>query len=52
MDATKTINTQITLPVKLYQLLAEQAQTHGNSISDEVTALLTPQKSANAPRAS
>ncbi|RUT05970.1 hypothetical protein DSM106972_031760 [Dulcicalothrix desertica PCC 7102] len=39
---TKTIDTQITLPVELYQLLAEQAKEHGNSISGEVTALLTP----------
>ncbi|GJD21224.1 No_hits_found [Rivularia sp. IAM M-261] len=37
-----TIDTQITLPVELYQLLAEQAKAHGNSISVEVTALLTP----------
>lgn len=42
MDVTKTIDTQVTLPVELYQLLAEQAQAHGNSISSEVTALLTP----------
>lgn len=49
---TKTIDTQITLPVELYQLLAEQAKEHGNSISVEVTALLTPQKRANASRAS
>lgn len=39
---TKTIDTQITLPVELYQLLTEQAKEHGNSISSEVTALLTP----------
>lgn len=38
----KTIDTQITLPVELYQLLTEQAKEHGNSISVEVTALLTP----------
>lgn len=39
---TKTIDTQITLPVELYQLLAEQAKAHGNSISSEVITLLTP----------
>ena len=42
MDATKAIDTQVTLPVELYQALALQAQVHGHSISGEIVALLTP----------
>lgn len=40
MDATKTIDAQVTLPIDLYQALAQQAQAHGNSISNEILALL------------
>jgi len=38
----KTIDASVTLPVELYQALIEQAQVHGYSVSDEITALLTP----------
>ncbi|MBE9257578.1 hypothetical protein IQ228_09490 [Dolichospermum sp. LEGE 00246] len=42
MKTTKTIDTSITLPIELYQALFQQAQAHGYSVSDEITALLTP----------
>jgi hypothetical protein len=42
MDSTKTIATQITLPIELYQAIAEEAQTHGQSVSSEIVSLLTP----------
>ncbi|MEC4812773.1 MAG: hypothetical protein SAK29_05800 [Scytonema sp. PMC 1069.18] len=42
MKATKTIDASVTLPIELYQALVQQAQAHGYSISDEITALLTP----------
>lgn len=41
MEAAKTMNTEITLPIELYQALVQQAQAHGYSISGEITALLT-----------
>ncbi|MBD2778074.1 hypothetical protein [Iningainema tapete] len=42
MEAAKTIDTQITLPIELYRAIVQQAQAHGSSISGEITALLTP----------
>ena len=42
MDAAKTVNTQITLPIELYQKLVQQAQAHQQSVSGELVALLTP----------
>lgn len=42
MDAAKTIDTQVTLPMELYQALIQQAQAHGQSVSGEIVALLTP----------
>jgi hypothetical protein len=42
MDVTQTINTQITLPIDLYQEIAKQAQAHGQSLSSEIVSLLTP----------
>ncbi|MGV0104140.1 hypothetical protein NSTCB13_02799 [Nostoc sp. DSM 114160] len=42
MKATKTIDASVTLPIELYQALLQQAQAHGYSLSDEITALLTP----------
>jgi hypothetical protein len=42
MDSAKTIATQITLPIELYQAIAEKAQTHGQSVSSEIISLLTP----------
>lgn len=41
MDAAKTIDTQITLPMELYQAIVQQAQEHGQSVSGEIVALLT-----------
>ncbi|PHJ61837.1 hypothetical protein VF14_19480 [Nostoc linckia z18] len=42
MKTTKTIEASVTLPIELYQALVQQAQAHGYSVSDEITALLTP----------
>jgi hypothetical protein len=42
MDAARTIDTQITLPIELYQAIAEKAQAHGQSVSGEIVSLLTP----------
>jgi len=40
MDITKTIDAQVTLPMDLYQAIAQQAQAHGHSVSNEIVALL------------
>ena len=37
-----TINTQITLPRELYEAIAKQAKVKGQSISNEISSLLTP----------
>lgn len=37
-----TIDTQITLPRELYEAIAKQAKVKGQSISNEITSLLTP----------
>jgi hypothetical protein len=42
MDAARTIDTQITLPIELYQAIAEKAQADGQSVSGEIVSLLTP----------
>ncbi len=42
MDFSKTIDTQITLPIDLYQVLSQNALAHGHSVSSEIVALLTP----------
>ncbi len=41
MDAAETISTQVTLPIKVYQVLSQQAQVHGKSVNSEIVALLT-----------
>lgn len=41
MEAAKTIDTSITLPIELYRAIVQQAQADGYSVSDEITALLT-----------
>lgn len=41
MEAAKTIDTSITLPIELYKAIVQQAQAHGCSVSGEITALLT-----------
>jgi hypothetical protein len=41
MDSAKTIDTQIALPVELYQAIVRQAQAHRNSVSGEIVVLLT-----------
>ena len=41
MEAAKTIDTSITLPIELYRAIVQQAQAHGRSVSGEITALLT-----------
>jgi hypothetical protein len=40
MDAIDTINTQVTLPIQLYQAIAQRAQVQGKSVSSEIVALL------------
>lgn len=40
MDTTQTISTQITLPIEVYQAIAQRAQVHGNSIDSEIATLL------------
>jgi hypothetical protein len=42
MDAARTIDTQVTLPMELYQAIAQRAQIHGHSVSGEIVALLIP----------
>jgi hypothetical protein len=42
MEAAKAIDTQITLPIELYQAVVQQAKLHGHSVSVEITTLLTP----------
>ena len=34
------ISTQITLPIELYQAIAQQAQVHGQSVNSEIVTLL------------
>lgn len=48
MDAIKKINAQVSLLVDLYQALAQQAQAHGHSISNEIVALLAPMLGYNS----
>lgn len=42
MDAAKIIDTQVTLPIALYQAIVRQAQIHERSVSSEIVALLIP----------
>jgi hypothetical protein len=49
MDVTKTIDAQVTLPIDLYQAIAQQAQVHGHSVSNEIVALLVPILGQNSP---
>ncbi|MBA3924276.1 MAG: hypothetical protein H0X31_22275 [Nostocaceae cyanobacterium] len=42
MDFTKTIDTQLTLPIELYLALSQNALPHGHSVNSEIVALLTP----------
>lgn len=41
MNAAETVSTQITLPITLYQVIEQRAQSHGQSISNEIATLLT-----------
>ena len=41
MDVYQTIDTQVTLPMELYQEIAQLAKAHGHSVSREIVALLT-----------
>jgi hypothetical protein len=40
MNAAETINTQVTLPIDLYQAIAQRAQVHGKSFNSEIVTLL------------
>lgn len=40
MNAAETVDTQVTLPIALYQAIAQRAQVHGQSVSSEIVTLL------------
>lgn len=40
MDVAETISTQVTLPIELYQAIAQRAQAHGKSVNSEIVTLL------------
>jgi hypothetical protein len=42
MEPAKTINTQISLPVELYEAIVRRAGAYGHSVSGEIVSLLTP----------
>ncbi|MCC5640218.1 hypothetical protein LC593_31175 [Nostoc sp. CHAB 5844] len=42
MNGSRDIDTQVTLPMELYQAIAQRAQAHGHSVSREIVTLLTP----------
>ncbi|MCC5635670.1 hypothetical protein LC593_07355 [Nostoc sp. CHAB 5844] len=42
MNGSNDIDAQITLPMELYQAIAQRAQAHGHSVGQEIVALLTP----------
>ncbi|MBD2446968.1 hypothetical protein H6G76_07275 [Nostoc sp. FACHB-152] len=42
MSSSSDIDAQVTLPRELYQAIIQRAQVHGNSLSQEIVALLTP----------
>ena len=41
MDTTQTVNTQIKLPLDLYQVISQQAEAHGQSVNNEIVSLLS-----------
>ncbi len=41
MNITKTVDTRVTLPAKLYEIIEQRSQMNGNSISKEIVALLS-----------
>ncbi|MBE9003524.1 Arc family DNA-binding protein [Fortiea sp. LEGE XX443] len=42
MNGSSEIDAQVTLPMELYQAIAQRAQAHGHSVNREIVALLTP----------
>lgn len=40
MNTAETMSTQITLPIELYQAIAQRAQIHGRSVNSEIVAML------------
>lgn len=42
MSSSSDVDAQVTLPMELYQAIVQRAQAHGNSLSQEIVALLTP----------
>lgn len=40
MDASKTISTQVTLPIEVYQAISQRAQARGKSVNNEIVELL------------
>ena len=41
MDTIQTINTQVKLPINLYQAISQQAKVHGQSVNSEIVSLLS-----------
>ena len=41
MNITKTVDTRVTLPATLYEIIEQRSQMNGNSISKEIVALLS-----------
>jgi hypothetical protein len=42
MEPAKTVNTQIVLPIELYEAIVRRAGAYGHSVSGEIVSLLTP----------
>jgi hypothetical protein len=40
MDTTQKISTQVTLPIAVYQAIAQRAQAYGQSVDSEIVTLL------------
>lgn len=41
MNPVQTINTQVKLPINLYQAISQQAEAHGQSVNNEIVSLLS-----------
>lgn len=40
VNTAETVDTQVTLPIELYQAIAQRAEIHGQSVNSEIVALL------------
>lgn len=41
MDIKETVDAKVKLPAALYEVIGQRAQVHGNSINQEIVALLS-----------